>query len=203
MKTSFKKSGKFGILLAGASLAALGALIIAAGCGGDTAGDTATAPTVSTAKTAAATTAATSTAATDTTAADASPGDTATVVTPPAPPAPSSSSSFEITDRQVSPEVIAPGGALTFSAWVRGEASSVTIKAYRQDSGTLTMTVPLAFTVHAGSGIDRWSATTAAPAAKGAYRYYASGVSSGGATAEMPGVSGWTFCVGDPSVDCP
>ncbi|MHB1326481.1 MAG: hypothetical protein ACYDGS_00075 [Thermoleophilia bacterium] len=78
----------------------------------------------------------------------------------------------------------------------------MTIAVYNRDSGTLTMTVPLAFVTHAGSGIFRWSADAAAPATKGVYRYNASAVSTSGVTAKMPGVSGWTFCVGDPSVDC-
>ena len=91
---------------------------------------------------------------------------------------------------------------MQFDAWVKGNAASVTVKAYKLIGGDLAMTVPLAFNVHAGSGIYRWSANVAAPAAKGVYRYYASAVSTEGASAEMPGVSGYTFCVGNPSVDC-
>ncbi|MDO8735786.1 MAG: hypothetical protein Q7K29_01715 [Thermoleophilia bacterium] len=187
------------ILIAG--LIAMAAIALASGgCGEDTQEGTTGTSTVKSS------TATTPTATTST-------GMDTTVSVPPSPapeaPSPSpdpaadaSSGPFSISDRQVDPEVIAPGGTTTFSAWVNGEAASVTITVYKLDSGALAMTVPLSFDLHAGSGIYKWSAAVNVPTAKGVYRYYASAVSTGGVTAEMPGVSGWTFCVGDPTVDC-
>lgn len=147
-----------------------------------------------------ATTATTPTTTTDTTATV--PTETVTVPTVPEPePEPEPSPLPEIMSRSVDPEVADPGDPLTFSAEVSGAAESVTINVYAISSGDLALTLPLieGATVE---GITNWSATAGAPATKGAYRYYASALAADGSVVEMPGVSGWTFCIGDPLVDC-
>ncbi|RJQ44008.1 MAG: hypothetical protein C4534_07170 [Gaiellales bacterium] len=180
-------------------ITALAAAASLPGCGGDDdAGDTGT----STAKTGSTGTGTTSTEATIT-AEDT--GDEPMQSAPSGQESPDQAAPagvFEITERQVSPEVVAPGGAIKFSAWVRGDAASVTMTVKGGESPAPVMTVPLSFSLHAGGGIYRWDATVNAPMAPGLYRYYASAVSTAGATAEMPGVSGWSFCVGDPMTDC-
>lgn len=129
--------------------------------------------------------------------------ETAPVETPATPATPAPSSTFEITQRQVNPSFVPPGEPVTFSAWVKGEAASVTMRVNERDSGNLVLTVPLVFETHTGSGIYKWSATVAAPMNTGVHRYFASAVSTDGVSTEMPGVSGWTFCVGNLVTDCP
>jgi hypothetical protein len=113
----------------------------------------------------------------------------------PVPPAP------EIISRSVTPEVVDPGDMLSFSAEVQGTATSVAMTVFHADSGTLALTLPLVQGATTGS-VTTWSNTATAPAAKGIYRYFASATASDGSIVEMPGTSGWTFCVGDPAVDC-
>jgi hypothetical protein len=90
---------------------------------------------------------------------------------------------------------------MTFTATVSGTATNVSITVYNRATGAVTMTVPLSAGATAG-GVTTWSASGTAPGTRGEYRYSATAQGSGGDSTIMPGVSGWTFCVGDPSVDC-
>jgi len=173
-------------------------LIAGAGCGGGDDGTTDTQSSTATTKTQPAVKTVTSM---DATVSVPSPApEPAPMPTPDTPETPSGP--FYVSERQVDPEVVMPGGTTTFSAWVNGDASSVTITVYNLESGALAMTVPLSFDYHASGDLDKWSGTINAPATTGVYRYYARAVSTNGVTADMPGVSGWTFCVGNPSTDC-
>lgn len=183
------------------------AVVVAAlwfSCGSDnkdTTSATTKAPTTSTATQTTKTVTLTTSTAAAAPATDASSGGESAAAETPATPAPSSI--FEITERQVNPGFVPPGQPVTFSAWVKGDADSVTMRVNERDSGALVLTVPLTFESHAGSGIYKWSATVAAPMNTGVHRYFASAVSTGGVATEMPGVSGWTFCVGNVVQDCP
>lgn len=126
---------------------------------------------------------------------------TVTVQTTPTPPPPTPVPPPEIISRSVNPEVTDPGNPLTFSAQVSGTAVNVTMRVYKRDTGDLAITLPLVQGATVGD-LTTWSASTAAPAAKGVYRYFASATGEDGTVVEMPGTSGWTFCVGDPMVDC-
>lgn len=208
--TAKKRNVIIGIaaVLALAAIAAAYWLSCSGDDGKDTTGTAATVPTATaraktteTAATTATTTAATTATTTSTNAAPG--GGTAQSDTPPTQTTQAPSSTFEITERQVNPAFVSPGAPVTFSAWVKGDAASVTMRVNERDSGTLVLTVPLAYELHAGSGIYKWSATVAAPMNTGVHRYFASAVSTGGVATEMPGVSGWTFCVGNVVQDCP
>lgn len=126
---------------------------------------------------------------------------TVTVPTTPTPPPTPPVPPPDIISRSVNPEVVDPGNPLTFQAQITGTAVSVTMSVYKSDSGALALSLPLVQGATVGD-VTTWSAGTSAPAAKGVYRYYASAVGQDGTVVEMPGVSGWTFCVGDPMVDC-
>jgi hypothetical protein len=101
----------------------------------------------------------------------------------------------------VSPEVASPGTTLTFTAKVQGTATSVTINGGKRTDAAVTFTLPLVEGASAG-GVTTWSATTSALTTTGQYGYSAIATATDGTTVEMPGVSGWTFCVGNPATDC-
>lgn len=162
------------------------AFLIGRGCNGadDTQTATSTTPTTSTA----------TTPTTPTTQRTVTVTVPTTPTPPPAPPP-------EFVSRSVNPEVMNPGDPITFSAQLKGTAVSVTTSVYKRDSAVLALSLPLIRGATVGD-VTTWSAGTNAPAEKGVYRYYASAVAEDGSVIEMPGVSGWTFCVGDPVVDC-
>lgn len=175
-------------------IAGLAIMVAASGCGDES--QTSSIETVSTAKTGTSTTATTVKAAT-------TPADTPTTPAPAPEPAPAPSPvpvTLEIIARAASPEVVAPGAPITFTASIRGTAASATISVFNRTSGALVLTSSLSAGATSGD-ITAWSGNATAPAVPGEYRYYASATGAGG-TVEMPGVSGWTFCVGDPEVDC-
>jgi type IV secretory pathway VirB10-like protein len=168
------------------------------GCAGEE-GPGTTAGTTATARTATAATATTESTPTATASTQ-----TTTTEAPPAPapaPAPTPAPLPEIISRSVNPEVADPGDPLTFSSDVRGPAASVTITVYKRDTGDLALTLPLVQGATVGD-VTTWSAGAAAPAVRGEYRYFAAATTADGIEVEMPGVSAWTFCVGDPAVDC-
>ncbi len=186
-----------GGIVAGTALLVLVFLLVR-GCGEKKKAATGTTPVKTT--TAVTTTIPAASTAPTTTATATAPAGATTVSTPPA-TAPAPVPPPEIISRSVDPEVVDPGGSLTFSAEVRGQATSVTINAFKRDTGALVLTLPLVQGATVGD-VTSWSAGTTAPAAKGEYRFFATATSTDGVEVKMPGVSGWTFCVGDPLIDC-
>lgn len=174
------------------------AFLLGRGCGGEEKAATSTtvATTTATAKTATQTTKTTATATVETT-----PAAPPAATTPAPAPAPAPAEPLEIISRSVTPEVVDPGHPLTFTVQVRGTALGVLVQAFHRTSGAVGVDTHLTAAGSAG-GVTTWSVTTTAPSTQGEYRYFAYAEATDGHVVEMPGVSGWTFCVGNPSVDC-
>jgi hypothetical protein len=201
-----KRNYIIGAALAVVVIAAL-LLILIRSCGEEeysTAGTVAKTMTAAqtVAQTATRTTAATKTATQSTTETPETGGASGAPASPPAAPEPAPAAEPPlVVDRYVNPENIDPGQLLTFTVKVKGTALAVTVTATRHGNSDPSFSLPLVQGATVGDTTS-WSAGTTSATDKGIYRWRVYTTAGDGAVVETPGMYVYTFCVGDPAVDC-